>query len=129
MSSLATLITLAIGCFFFYRFAREADWIHVLIFYTAASLRGKGAIFKSAMRIPRLVNHIDDLEVRAEVKNVLVKMHFVVTWHIYRRSLVLIPIVPVLAVLVALATLSIKTFIRAPKRIEALMNARAYSIL
>lgn len=177
-SSLAALITLAIGYFFFYvvwqqyvldvtrqqlfelrdqlfdiavegklsfqsdtyktlrrifnasiRFTHEADWIHILVFYAAATLKARGAIYKSAMQIPHLINHIEDEKVRAEVQKIIIKMHLTVTWHVYRRSLVLLPLVPMLVLIAAFFTLSTKLFTRTPRKIETLINARAYSAL
>lgn len=176
ISSLAALITLAIGYFFFYvvwqryvvdvtrqqlfelrdqlfdlaaegkldfqsdtykalrsifnasiRFAHEADWIHFLVFYVTATLNAKGLIYKSAMQIPHLVSHVADDKVRAEVQSIITKMHLTLAWHVYRRSLVLLPLGLMLVVFAALLTLSTKLFTRTPQKFEAFMNAWAVS--
>ncbi|MHB8345870.1 MAG: hypothetical protein ACYDHM_01565 [Acidiferrobacterales bacterium] len=110
------------------RFAHQADWVHILAFYLVARRR-KGAIFKSAMQIPHLVAQIRDEKVRAEVQRIIGRMHLVLVWHVYRRSLVLIPLGLLVPLAAVFSTLSIKVLTRAPHRIEMLINARAVSAL
>ena len=110
------------------RFAHQADWVHILTFYLVARRR-KGAIFKSAMQIPHLVDQIKDEKARAEVQHIITRMHLVLVWHVYRRSLVLIPLGFLVLLAAVFFTLSIKIFTRTPHRIEMLINARAVSAL
>lgn len=111
------------------RFAHEADWVHIYVFYITATLKAKGSIYKSAMQIPHLIKHIEDEKVRAEVQKIFIKMHLTLVWHVYRRSLVLLPFVPIVVIVAAFVTLSNRFFVRTPQKIEALISARAYSAL
>ncbi len=111
------------------RFAHQADWVHIVVFYVAAKLKAKDAIFKSAMHIPHLVNRIEEDKTRAEVQAIITKMHLTMGWHFLRRSLVLLPLVLVVVVVAAFFTLSIRLFTRTPRKFEALLNAWTVSAL
>lgn len=111
------------------RFTHELDWVHILAFYMAAGLKKKGVITKNAMHVMHLVSTINDEKTRHEVMKIMTKMHLVTAWHLFRTSLVLLLLTPVAAVLIAFFTLSAKLLYKTPRKFEALINARAYSIL
>lgn len=111
------------------RFAHEMDWVHMFVFYLMAIMKRKGAIFRNAMHVAHLVTSIEDAKTRSEVQKLMLKMHLVVAWHVYRTSLVLLLFTPIVFILAAFFTLSAKLLYRTPRKVETLINARAYSLL
>lgn len=111
------------------RFAHEMDWVHIVTFYVAAVIRKGGVIFESAMYVNHLIKSIEEEKVRHEVQKLMLKMYLAIAWHLYRTSLVLIVLTPIVLILAAFFTLSAKLLYRTPKRFETLINARTYSAL
>lgn len=108
------------------RYAHTLDWLHLILFILFAK-RMRGNISKNALHVEHLVKGIGSDNTRHKVEKIQRRMYLSIAWHIYRRSLVLIILSPVVVIFSAFFRMSDRFVTKTPRHFRTVVNARAYS--
>lgn len=109
------------------RFTHEMDWVHFLTYLLTMKWLKNGEVMRGALRVEHLVNNIADTHAKRQIEEILVQMHRTIAWHIFRRSLILIMLLPLIALASVFCLAALQFPGRAKQKFKALINAKAYS--
>ncbi|HHM05234.1 MAG TPA: hypothetical protein ENJ19_05770 [Gammaproteobacteria bacterium] len=108
------------------RFAHELNWIHVVAYMMLARQK-RGEISRSALRVEHLIKEILDRRARKKVEEMVAQLHMVSMWHIVRRSLLLMLMVPIVFIISFFFMASANVVAKLYKKLGVILDAKAYS--
>lgn len=108
------------------RFAHQLTlWRLVIFMYTAKKL-GERKFGRYAKHIGELVHGIPDDKVRSRVQSIVRKQQYTMVLHVFKRSLLLLVVIPILLVCTVIISLGVDAVLRAIKKVSLLICASVF---
>jgi hypothetical protein len=104
------------------RYADELDVVRLTIFIITAKLAGVRNLALPTKHFAESIRKIKDEKVRGQVNAILEKKSKILMWHIYRRSLLLLILVPVVVFFLSFVMVSIDWIGRTGRKLGILVS-------
>ncbi|SRR6266568_5559272 len=105
------------------RFAHRLDFWHLIIMILSAKLLGEHNFGRFAKHIDEMIRSIEDPKIKAHVLAIVEKQNRVLVWHVFRRSLFLLLLLPLVLLVALMVLVSTDMITKAMKKAALVISA------